>query len=55
MNLVFNIDKSFEHEYTSNILTKSDLLIERIWIKGEAEADSLRLDQVKERELYELE
>ena len=55
VNLVSNIDKSFEHECTSNNLIKSDLLIERIWMKGEGEADSLRLDQMKERELFELE
>ena len=55
VNLVSNIDKSFEHEYTSNNLIKSDLLIERRWMKGEGEADSFRLDQMKERELFELE
>ena len=35
MNLVFNIDKTFEHEFTSNNLIKSDVLIERISMKGE--------------------
>ena len=34
MNIVFNIDKTFEHEFTSNNLIKSDLLIERISMKG---------------------
>ena len=34
MNLVFNIDKTFEHEFTSNNLIKSDVLIERISMKG---------------------
>ena len=37
MNLVFNIDKTFEHEFTSNNLIKSDLLIERISMKADKE------------------
>ena len=48
MNLVFNIDKTFEHEFTSNNLIKSDLLMERISMKGEEEAvgSHLVLDRV---------
>ena len=34
-NLVFNIDKAFEHEFTSNNLIKSDLLVERISMEKE--------------------
>ena len=46
MNLVFNIDKTFEHEFTSNNLIKSDLLIERISMKGESPGTCLVLDRV---------
>ena len=34
MNLVFNIARTYEHEFTRNNLIKSDLLIEWIWKKG---------------------
>ena len=48
MNLVFNINKTFEHEFTSNNLIKSDLLIERISMKAEKEVlgTCLVLDRV---------
>ena len=48
MNLVFNIDKTFEHEFTSNNLIKSDLLIERISMKADKEVlgTCLVLDRV---------
>ena len=46
MNLVFNIDKTFEHELTSNKLIKSDLLIERISMKGESLGTCFVLDRV---------
>ena len=46
MNLVFNIDKTFEHEFTSNNLIKSDLLIERISMKGESLGTCFVLDRV---------
>ena len=46
MNLVLNIDKTFEHELTSNNLIKSDLLIERISMKGESPVTCFVLDRV---------
>ena len=48
MNLVFNIDKTFEHEFTSNNFIKSDLLIERISMKADEEVlgTCLVLDRV---------
>ena len=46
MNLVFNIDKTFEHEFTSNNLIKSDLFIDRISMKGESPGACLVLDRV---------
>ena len=59
MNLVFNIDKTFEHEFTSNNLIKSDLLIERISMKADKEVlgTCLVLDRVnnmQERKQYPL-
>ena len=54
MNLVFNIDKTFEHEFTSNNLIKSDLLIDRISMKGEEEVTGIclvlnRVNNMQER------
>ena len=46
MNLVFNIDKTFEHEFTSNNLIKSKLLIEWILMKGESPGTYHVLDQI---------
>ena len=46
MNLVFNIDKTFEHEFTSNNLIKSDMVIDRISMKGESPGTCLVLDRV---------
>ena len=34
MNLVFNIARTYEHEFTSNNLIKSDMVIDRISMKG---------------------
>ena len=34
MNLVFNIARTYEHEFTSNNLINSDLLIKRISMKS---------------------
>ena len=36
MNLVFNIARTYEHEFTSNNLIKSDMVIDRISMKGES-------------------
>ena len=48
INLVFNINKTFEHELTSNNLIKSDLLIERISMRADKEVlgTCLVLDRV---------
>ena len=48
MNLVLNINKTFQHEFTSNNLIKSDLLIERISMKTDKEVlgTCLVLDRV---------
>ena len=46
MNLVFNIDKTFEHEFTSSNLIKSDMVIDRILMKGESPGTCLVLDRV---------
>ena len=34
MNLVFNIARTYEHEFTSNNLIKSDMVIDRISMRG---------------------
>ena len=46
MNLVFNIARTYEHEFTSNNLIKSDMVIDRISMKGEAAGTCLVLDRV---------
>ena len=46
MNLVFNIDKTFEHEFTCNNFIKSDMVIDRISMKGESPGTCLVLDRV---------
>ena len=46
MNLVFNIDKTFEHEFTSSNLIKSDMVIDRVTMKGESPGTCLVLDRV---------
>ena len=46
MNLVFNIDKTFEHEFTNNNLIKSDLLIDRISMKGRLSGTCLVLNRI---------
>ena len=38
MNLVFYIDKTFEHEFTSNNLIKSDMVIDRNQRRGKIQA-----------------
>ena len=59
MNLVFNIDKTFEHEFTSNNLIKSDLLIERISMKADEEVLGTclvldRINNMQERKQFPL-
>ena len=46
MNLVFNIARTYEYEFTSNNLINSDLLIKRISMKGESPGTCLVLDRV---------
>ena len=46
MNLVFNIARTYEHEFTSNNLIKSDMVIDRISMKGESPGTCLVLDRV---------
>ena len=46
MNLVFNIARTYEHEFTSNNLIKSDMVIDRISMKGELPGTCLVLDRV---------
>ena len=46
MNLVFNIARTYEHEFTSNNLIKSDMVIDRISMKGKEVGTCLMLDRV---------
>ena len=46
MNLVFNIARTYEHEFTSNNLIKSDMVIDRVTMKGESPGTCLVLDRV---------
>ena len=46
MNLVFNIARTYEHEFTSNNLIKSDMVIDRISMKGNEIGTCLVLDRV---------
>ena len=46
MNLVFNIARTYEHEFTSNNLIKSDMVIDRVSMKGESPGTCLVLDRV---------
>ena len=46
MNLVFNIARTYEHEFTSNNLIKSDMVIDRISMKGQLPGTCLVLDRV---------
>ena len=46
MNLVFNIARTYEHEFTSNNLIKSNMVIDRISMKGESPGICLVLDRV---------
>ena len=46
MNLVFNITRTYEHEFTSNNLIKSNMVIDRISMKGEVAGTCLVLDRV---------
>lgn len=46
MNLVFNIARTYEHEFTSNNLIKSDMVIDRISLKGNEIGTCLVLDRV---------
>ena len=47
MNLVFNIARTYEHEFTSNNLIKSNMVIDRISMKGESPGTTcLVLDRV---------
>ena len=46
MNLVFNITRTYKYEFTSNNLNKSDMVIDRISMKGEVAGTCLVLDRV---------
>ena len=46
MNLVFNIARTYEHEFTSNNLIKSDMVIDRVTMKGNEIGTCLVLDRV---------
>ena len=46
MNLVFNIARMYEHEFTSNNLIKSDMVIDRISMKGNEIGTCVELDRV---------
>ena len=46
MNLVFNIARTYEHEFTSNNLIKSDMVIDRVAMKGDVTGVCLVLDRV---------
>ena len=46
MNLVFNIAPTYEHEFTSNNLIKSNMVIDRISMKGNEIGTCLVLDRV---------
>ena len=46
MNLVFHIARTYEHEFTSNNLIKSDMVIDRISMKGNEIGTCLVLDRV---------
>ena len=49
MNLVFNIARTYEYEFTSNNLIKSDMVIDRVAMKGSGDVTGvcLVLDRVK--------
>ena len=46
MNLVFNIARTYEHEFTSNNLIKSDMVIDRISMKVDSPGTCLVLDRL---------
>ena len=46
MNLVFNIARTYEHEFTSSNLIKSDMVIDRISMKRNEIGTCLVLDRV---------
>ena len=48
MNLVFNIARTYEYEFTSNNLIKSDMVIDRVAMKGSGDVTGvcLVLDRV---------
>ena len=46
MNLVFNIARTYEHEFTSNNLIKSDMVIDRVSMKSDSTGTCLVLDRV---------
>ena len=46
MNLVFNITRTYKYEFTSNNLNKSDMVIDRISMKGNEIGTCLVLDRV---------
>ena len=43
MNLVFNIARTYEYEFTSNNLIKSDMVIDRVAMKGSGDVTGVCL------------